>query len=307
MLGGYEELGLGGLQIFQHLQGDCPYERIWGAIRQDSPIAVCLVGLDGRWLHPHPRIAEWTGFSIDELNSMTFQDITHPEDLTADLEHVRSLIDRQANFYQMEKRYITRCGSTLWVRLTVTALLNDDDQVTGFLSQIENISDRKLYEAQLKELSFTSPLTGLWNRRQFEMELDRHWRLLQRKGTPFCLILIDFNRFKRINDEWGHFCGNLVLQDGAKKLESSTRVEDICFHLSGDEFAVIMPATDEPEEAIARLESCLNASIEYEGHIVKYSCGIGGSKCDRSAESLNQLYRNADSSLYLNKGKVLRV
>jgi diguanylate cyclase (GGDEF)-like protein/PAS domain S-box-containing protein len=125
---------------------------LWDAIAQDSPTAICVVGTDGRWIKPHPRISEWLGYSMAELERMTFQDVTHPDDLNADLANLASLINRESNHYQMEKRYLSESGDVVWVRLTVTALVKGD-RVVGFVSQIENISDRKRTDEEIRRLS----------------------------------------------------------------------------------------------------------------------------------------------------------
>jgi diguanylate cyclase (GGDEF)-like protein len=156
----------------------------------------------------------------------------------------------------------------------------------------------------LRELTLTDPLTGLGNHRQLEDELSRHWKMMQRPERaeiPFGLIMIDIDSFKAVNDTYGHHIGNCVLKDVAKRIVGATRAEDRRFRQHGDEFAVITPCTSDIEPAIARLESDLRSSVECEGNLIHYTCSVGGAVCDRSSNSLKDLYRAADAKMYKKK------
>jgi diguanylate cyclase (GGDEF)-like protein len=156
-----------------------------------------------------------------------------------------------------------------------------------------DVSDRKEQEKKLLEVSLTDPLTGLWNRRHFDAELDRHWRILQRTGSPFGLIMIDFNRFKAINDNFGHHAGDAVLHDAATKLRGT----DLNFRIGGDEMAVILSDPTDLESAIARISSTLNSSVRCCGSDIAYSCSVGGAVADLAFQSVEDLYRAADADM----------
>ncbi len=114
-------------------------------------IGMALVGLDGRWLRVNQALCDLIGYTESELLKATFQDITHPDDLDADLGHVRSLIAGEQNFYHMEKRYVHRDGRIVWVRLTASLVRSASGQPLHFVSQIENITDRRQAETALRE------------------------------------------------------------------------------------------------------------------------------------------------------------
>jgi diguanylate cyclase (GGDEF)-like protein/PAS domain S-box-containing protein len=116
-----------------------------------APIGMALIGLDGRWMKVNQAICRITGWTETELLSRTFQDITHPDDLDADLAQVQLLLSGRINGYQMEKRYLTRWGAEIWVLLSVSLVRHPSGEPRHFVSQIEDISERKLAQRRLQE------------------------------------------------------------------------------------------------------------------------------------------------------------
>jgi len=116
-----------------------------------APIGMALIGLDGRWLRVNAAIARITGWSEAELLARSFQDITHPDDLEADLAQVGLLLAGEITGFQMEKRYLTREREEIWVNLSVSLVRDETGNPQHIISQIEDISERKRAEAGLKQ------------------------------------------------------------------------------------------------------------------------------------------------------------
>lgn len=116
-----------------------------------SGIGMALVSPDGKWLKVNKRLCELTGYAQDELLSITFQEITHPDDLEADLRLLQELIVGRIDYYQIEKRYFHKNGSIVWGLLNVSLVRDKYGKPLHFVSQIEDITDRKLVEAAYKE------------------------------------------------------------------------------------------------------------------------------------------------------------
>ncbi|HZZ56955.1 MAG TPA: PAS domain S-box protein [Opitutaceae bacterium] len=112
-------------------------------------IGMALVGLDGRWLRVNKAICAIVGYEEAELLRKTFQEITHPDDLSADLALVAELIAGQRGVYQIEKRYLHREGRIVWIRLTASLVRDGQGRPVHFVSQIEDITDRKHLEESL--------------------------------------------------------------------------------------------------------------------------------------------------------------
>jgi diguanylate cyclase (GGDEF)-like protein/PAS domain S-box-containing protein len=115
-----------------------------------APIGMALIGLDGRWLRVNRAVCAITGWSEPDLLRRTFQDITHPDDLEADLAQVERLLAGTIDGYQIEKRYLTRRGSHIWALLSVSLVRDPQGRPRHFISQIEDISQRKRAEERMR-------------------------------------------------------------------------------------------------------------------------------------------------------------
>jgi PAS domain S-box-containing protein len=190
-----------------------------------SPIGIALVGLDGRWLEANHALCEIVGYTQEELRALTFQDITHPDDLEADLALVQRLLAGEIPSYQMEKRYFRKDGATIWVLLTVSLMHAADGTATTFLSQVMDITARKqadreveralelqltanselerLSQAQRNFLSvfthdFRTPLTCILG---YSEVLQEHPELAERSGEFAAVIADNARRLNRMVDD----------------------------------------------------------------------------------------------------------
>lgn len=117
-----------------------------------AAIGMALVAPDGRWLKVNQSVCEILGYSEQELLSKTFQELTHPEDLDADLDYVSQTLTGKIGSFQMEKRYFHSSGRLVWVLLSVSLMRDAQNQPLYFISQIQNISARKRAEAERTKL-----------------------------------------------------------------------------------------------------------------------------------------------------------
>ncbi|MGH3145048.1 MAG: PAS domain S-box protein [Rubrobacter sp.] len=123
-------------------------EERFRATFEHAAVGAAQVGIDGRWLRVNPRLCEIVGYSQEELLARTFQDITHPDDLDADLERVRRLLAGELRTYTTEKRYVKKEGSEVWVNLTVSLVRDAAGEPGYFIAVVEDISGRKKAEEE---------------------------------------------------------------------------------------------------------------------------------------------------------------
>jgi PAS domain S-box-containing protein len=124
-----------------------------------SPIGMALVGPDGRWIEVNPALCKIVGYSPSDLLATDFQTITHPDDLQADVDCVRQMLNRQIDSYEMEKRYLHKNGGIVWIQLNVSLVWNPDGTPRYFVTQVQDISERKRAATALQEYQAKLVLT----------------------------------------------------------------------------------------------------------------------------------------------------
>lgn len=117
---------------------------------EDTATGMALVATDGRCLKVNRSVCEIVGYTEEELFSLTFQDITHPDDIETDLGYTRQILAGEIPTYQMEKRYFHKCGDIVWILLSVSLLRDESGEPLYFIAQIQDISDRKRAEQALR-------------------------------------------------------------------------------------------------------------------------------------------------------------
>jgi PAS domain S-box-containing protein len=125
-------------------------ERFRSSFR-DAAIGMALVGTDGRWLQVNRSLCQMLGYSEEELLGKTFQGITHPDDLDADLDHVRRMLTGEIETYQMQKRYLHADGRVVWILLSVSMVHDEEGEPLFFIAQIQDITERKGAEEKIRE------------------------------------------------------------------------------------------------------------------------------------------------------------
>ena len=215
-------------------------ERFRGAFDQ-APIGMALVATDGRFVRVNHALCELVGFSESQLLERDFADITHADDLDADQRYVERMLSGEIRTYQMQKRYIHASGDAIWVNLSVSLVRDNQDRPLHFIAQIQDISERRDLEAQLRHLADHDPLTGLLNRRGLEAAVSLAISRLARNGGSGALIVVDLDHFKSVNDTLGHGAGDELIIAAADLLKDRLRARDTVARLGGDEFAVVLP------------------------------------------------------------------
>jgi len=266
-----------------------------------APIGMALVTLEGRFAEVNDRLCSLTGYSEGELTTKTFQDITHRDDLSLDLEHVGELLSGKADSYDMEKRYLHAGGGVVWVLLSKALVRDGHGDPLHFITQIQDITDRKALEERLVLEASHDPLTGVWNRRRFEEELTRHLLEAERFDLVGSVLFIDLDGLKSINDRHGHSAGDAVLMKLAGVLTERARASDAVARLGGDEFAVLLPRADaiRAEIIATELSESFSADALIWGDLeIGVSASYGLATYDKRATSLPKLMADADESMY---------
>jgi len=204
--------------------------------------------------------------------------------------------------YITEQRLIRSDGSIFWCKLTGKSMGLSDQSDSIWL--FEDVTERKLAEDKLYNLANYDALTMLPNRGLFNIYLDEAIVKSRRKGTEFALFFIDLDRFKHINDSWGHEAGDIVLKEVAKRVAGVVRESDVVARLGGDEFTLIVDDVQNQEgiEKVANMVlGELSRIIPHQGKELFVGGSIGISRFPADARSRDGLLNCADSAMYIAK------
>ncbi len=163
--------------------------------------------------------------------------------------------------------------------------------------ELETVAERAELEAR------TDSLTQLPNRRLFIEQLTREFSAMERSRAPLSLMLLDIDKFKQINDQYGHECGDFVLQSLAKALDAHTRKQDLCARIGGEEFALMMPNTSVADARVL----CERIRKEVTGLVIRFEqmeIGVsftGGLIQAQPGDTTSDLLKRADDLLYEGK------
>ncbi len=264
-----------------------------------------------RFTYIGPQIEPLLGYAPESW--VTVEDWAsrmHPEDRDVVVGYCvsqsQSGLDHEADY-----RALTADGRYVWIRDVVHVVRKDDGEVEALVGFMFDISERKRNEEELlrlkrelEDLSYKDGLTGLANRRMFELVLEREWQTAARHQRALSLIVVDIDFFKQYNDSCGHVAGDECLRDVARRLASASRKQDLVARLGGEEFVLLLPETD-AEGAAAVAERCRklvwDASIPHPASAVgphlSVSAGVG-TRIPREGEDALAFLEAVDARLY---------
>ena len=202
----------------------------------------------------------------------------------------------------------TRSGQTIPVSITGSRIDSDDPQFQGNIFVARNITDRKRAERRIRYLARYDALTKIPNRMQFHHVLQQTIARALRAGQVVAVLYLDMDRFKEVNDTFGHGAGDRVLEVLAERLTRAVPRETVVGRLAGDEFALFveaLPADADNRGPIAQLARALLTEVsrpfQLNQHEVFLTASVGIAFCPRDAENVIDLIRNADAAMYYSK------
>jgi diguanylate cyclase (GGDEF)-like protein/PAS domain S-box-containing protein len=261
-----------------------------------GPIGVALVDLEGRYVRANEALCRLLGYSREELLELSISDVTHPDDFEADRRVTRELVAGEVDRFRLEKRFLQNGGATMWGSVSVSLVRDEHGEPLHFVAHIEDIGERKEAEQELRHLAERDPLTGLLNRRSFERELGL--RLRDRRLASAFLLLVDVDRFKSVNDTYGHQAGDAALRAVGSALRRRARAGDIVARLGGDEFAVLADTGSPSATAKGLLTAVRTAHTGVVGGPLTASIGVAGAE---PSSTPSTLFEAADRALYAAK------
>jgi len=239
-----------------------------------------------------------------------FLAVIHPED-RAIIEKSLRKAAAEATAWSLDHRILTLSGETRIVHQQVEVRCGAQGAVESVLGTIQDITDRRRAEEQIRQLAHYDALTSLPNRRSLEKYLERVLERARRRSETTALLFLDLDRFKRINDTMGHVSGDNLLKAVAQRLLETVRTTDYVgrpneivapvSRLGGDEFAVVLnqiASANEASQAASRLLEVLSQPFHLSGQEVVMGACIGIALFPNDAQDANSLLRSADSAVH---------
>ena len=216
----------------------------------------CQPDLPLVWVNP--AFERLTGYAADEVLGRNCRFLQGDDTRQVGLALVRAALEKREGCVVTLRNY-RKDGSPFWNELSLSPILGADGKVSHYLAQLNDVSERVSAETkllarqkqllarkrELETLALRDGLTGLYNRRAFDEQLEREWNRARREHAPLSLIMIDIDHFKRFNDTFGHPAGDQCIQMVASIVQRCfARGSDLVARYGGDEFVVLASAQD---------------------------------------------------------------
>lgn len=255
-------------------------------------------------LYMSPSCEGISGYARSEYvaDPSLLERIIHPDDLPLMAAHQQEETQQDA---ELDFRILRRDGKIRWIAHACKAVVGTNGELLGRRVSNRDITERKRLEAELRELSITDALTGLSNRRHFLTRLDEELARVKRLDTLHTAVLmLDLDWFKRINDEYGHMVGDLVLQHFATLMHEELRKIDTGGRVGGEEFAIVLAGADLSAAQVfaERLrQKVAGTPLRQDGKTIPVTVSIGISDLNATDGSADAVLMRADEALYCAK------
>lgn len=281
-------------------------EAEYRALFENAVVGVYRTTPDGRMLRANPALVRLNGYSseaelvtaVNDIASEWYVEPQRREEWARLMGRTGRVIDFVSEVYRHKTReriWVSENGWTVW---------DENGEPAYFEGTLIDITERMRAEKQNAYFASHDPLTNLPNRRHFMERLEQALAQRKRKGGWLAVMYLDLDRFKPVNDTFGHAAGDLLLADVARRLKSVCRSEDVVARIGGDEFTILSTSADEPDGSLGLAERILAAFVEpfsLDGPRALVGASIGIAFAPYDGVSPDELLRKADQALYAAK------
>ncbi len=274
---------------------------LYRSILHASPDAIVASDLQGNITHA--SAAAVTMLRCTTPEQLLGRNVTEFRDPDQAARAAASVAAMFKGVYSGAEEYRVLCDDTSVLETEVNADIVRDaaGQPSGLIFVARDISERKKVQARLQHMAQHDPLTGLPNRALFTDRLQRALASALRDKTCLALMFLDLDKFKPVNDEFGHAVGDLLLQEVARRMLACVRDSDTVARIGGDEFVVVLRVVTGEHEALAvaeKIRTRLEQPFVLAVHTLGISCCIGVALYPQHGDNDLTLVKNADQAMY---------
>ncbi|MFL6551485.1 MAG: putative bifunctional diguanylate cyclase/phosphodiesterase [Povalibacter sp.] len=282
-------------------------ERRYYNLFENAVEGIFRTTLDGQYLDANPALARIYGFESPAELIARLKDIRHQLYVDpSQRDEFMNLIKGRGVVANFEARIYRRDGEIIWISENARAVYNESGQVVCYEGTVEDITERKLYQARIEQQANYDTLTGLANRSLLNDRLQQGILSAANYGTRLAVVFVDLDRFKYINDSLGHHVGDELLRAMAERLKASVRESDTVARLGGDEFVLLIGGQRDPDSVAVVLERMLS-DISQPWTIAQgdfnVTCSIGVALYPDDGHNAQTLLKHADTAMYRAKEK----
>jgi diguanylate cyclase (GGDEF)-like protein/PAS domain S-box-containing protein len=277
-------------------------EALFRASFEQAAAGMALLGLDGRILMANQALAAMLETRRRTLAGRHLKDVSLPEDRDMALERHKAFLMGQEATHQYEQRFQATNGGLVWVRLHVAKIMDGEDRPISLIAHVQDITENRRAEEQLRHQALHDPLTDLANRTLCQDRVRQALQRSRRRGDMiFAVAFLDLDRFKMINDSMGHPFGDTVLREVARVLAEGVRSIDTVARFGGDEFVLVMEDLASYGEAVRilnRLRQSLLEPVMVGGQEIRLSASTGVVFGPGKAQRAEDVLRDANIAMY---------
>nr|WP_198983795.1 bifunctional diguanylate cyclase/phosphodiesterase [Herbaspirillum sp. ASV7] len=278
-------------------------ERRYRSIFENAIEGVFQTTPDGTYIAVNPALARIYGYRSPEDLIVGLRDISHQ--LYVEPERRREfmrLMEQQGSVSNFESRVYRRDGDIIWISENARAVHDESGGLSCYEGTVEVITERKLYEAEMRHQATHDALTGLPNRNMLHEHLQRAILAARQKGGLTAVAFVDLDQFKFINDSLGHQVGDELLKTVAQRLQSCLRDSDMVARQGGDEFVLVLQNQSGGEAGIAEVMQRILAAVSRPWQAgereFQVTASIGVSRYPDDGRDVETLLKHADSAMY---------
>lgn len=286
--------------LIKKLESELDYRKLASLVFENTSEGIMITDPTGSIIHINRAFTRTTGYQLEEVLGKSAK-LLHSgcQDNAFYAEMWKALLE----IGEWEGELWNRCknGDIYPEWLHINSVHDANGKVINYVGVFSDIGPNKEIQRKLQQLAFYDPLTSLPNRRLFNDRLEQTIAQANRQNEVFALLFIDLNRFKNINDAFGHNTGDNLLKHVAGAISRAVRECDTVARLGGDEFVVILADSREGRSAVAvaeKISNALNEQIIFDGHEFLASASIGIAFYPEDGASAEELIKGADVAMF---------